>query len=98
MLEFIDLGEPIAEEYVTQAVESTALENMHVIQEKELAARQDRPNKRQDGSKVKIKNVGQGLTNQSLAGLGADIEEAYQKLFEANDDLAVCARRYGYTG
>jgi hypothetical protein len=98
ILEFLDLGEPVDEEYVKQAVESTSLRNMHAILEQEKAALRGGPKSRQDGSKEKIKHVGQGLSNQSLAHLGTDIEEAYQKLLETDDDLAVCARQFGYAG
>jgi sulfotransferase family protein len=91
ILEFIDLGEPVVQRYVEMAVESSALENMHTLWQNEQPFTED-------GRKVKKFRAGQGLTNQSLAGLGADIEEGYQKLFAADDDFALAARKFGYTG
>jgi hypothetical protein len=91
VLDFIDLGEPIIPEYVAQAVDSSALDNLHALFEQEKKASQG-------GPKVKKFRAGQGKTNQSLATLGEDIEEEYQKLFAADDDFAQCARQFGYNG
>jgi hypothetical protein len=96
VLEFLDLGEPVAGEHAAQAAESSALENMRALSEKEAQAREARVGG--DGQKVKVKRFGQGLTNQSLACLGEDVEDAYQKLFQADDDFAQCARQFGYDG
>ena len=91
VLDFLDLGRPIVAEYVAQAVESSSLENMHALWEQEETTGQNRG----EGRKFR---AGQGLSDQSLAGLGPDIEDEYTKLFQVDDELAVCARQFGYNG
>jgi sulfotransferase family protein len=91
ILEFIDLGQPVDQQYVDMAVESSDLDNMHQLWDKEQPFSQD-------GTRIKKFRAGQGLTNQSLAALSTDIEEGYQKLFSADDEFALAARKFGYTG
>lgn len=89
VLDFLDLGEPVDPEYVALAVSSTSLDKMHELWGEESLAGEN-------GKRVPKFLAGHGRTGQSLAGLGAEIEASYQKLFEADDDLAVVARQFGY--
>jgi len=91
VLEFIDLGQPVDPGLVALAVESSALENMHALFEKEETTGTE-------GRKPKKFRAGQGKTNQSLAHLGTGVEDEYRKLFDADDDFTQCARQFGYDG
>lgn len=89
VLEFLELGEPIDPEYVALAVSSTSIDRMHELWTEEKFTDDD-------GNRVPKFLAGHGRTGQSLEGLGADIETDYCKLFDADDDLAVVARQFGY--
>lgn len=91
VLDFLDLGQPVDPDNVAQAVESSSIENMHALWAQEETTNQNHG----EGRKFR---AGRGLSNQSLADLGTDIEDEYKKLFQADDELAVCARQFGYTG
>lgn len=90
VLGFLDPGSPVIAEYVAQAVGSTSLENLRALgkkEEEDAAAA---------GRKANYFRVGQGRNNQSLAALGADVEEEYQRLFQTDTKFSACAKRFGY--
>ncbi len=95
VLDFLALNGPVLREDVEQAVANTSLEKMRALEAEEMrgaAAGQRNP----FGSRGQF--VGQGLHNQSLAGLGPDVEQEYQDLFRGDSDFACCARQFGYQG
>jgi Sulfotransferase domain len=91
VLDFVDPGQPVVAEDAALAVESSSLDNMHALWEKDEPIG---PGRRP----AKKFRAGQGLSNQSLARLSPDIENEYRKLFQTDDDFAQCARTFGYHG
>ncbi len=88
IVDFLDLGQPVDSGAVERAAESSAMENMRALEVKNL----------NDSVKAKPVRVGQGRHSQSLTSLGADIEEAYRRLFQDDSDFAQAARQFGYDG
>jgi sulfotransferase family protein len=95
VLDFLSLGGPAAPDDVEQAVANTSLDKMRALEAQETngaPAGQRNP----FGSRGQF--VGQGLHNQSLTGLGTDVEDEYQQLFRDAGDFACCAHQFGYQG
>lgn len=95
ILDFLDLGEPVAMADVTRAVETSTLDKM-----RDIESRQGGGQASQDGKPFRARGqfAGRGLHNQSLAHLGDDVEEKYQELFQADNEFSRCARQFGYHG
>ena len=82
ILDFLEFGDPVVPDDVVRAVESSSLDRMREIEAEETGGRGH--------------FMGEGLHNQSLTSLGEDIEEAYAKLVEADNDFSRCVRKFGY--
>jgi sulfotransferase family protein len=94
ILDFLDLGQPVAMADVTRAVETSALEKMRDIESRQGGGQATR----EDGKLFRARGqfAGRGLHNQSLAHLGDDVEEKYQELFQSDNEFSGCARQFGY--
>jgi hypothetical protein len=88
IVDFLDFGEPVDQQAVGRAVQSSALENMRALEARKLS----------DSARPKPVRVGQGRHGQSLTCLGPGIEEAYQQLFQDDNDFSIAARQFGYDG
>ena len=90
---FLDLGEPVVAEDVARAVESTSMDRLRTMEQRESGApRATSPYGRRG------QFVGHGLNGQSLTRLGDDVEERYASLFSEDNEFSRCARQFGYTG
>lgn len=91
---FLDFGPPVIPQDVHRAVQHNSLENMRALEDKERSESPGRPFS-PFGSRGQF--VGQGLHNQSLSGLGADVEAEFGRLAQ-DPDFAACAQQFGYAG
>jgi hypothetical protein len=89
---FLDLGEPVTDDDVVRAVESSSMNKMRTMEEREPSG----SSTSRYGRRGQF--VGPGLSGQSLARLGDDVEERYANLFLDDNAFSRCARQFGYTG
>lgn len=90
---FLGLGDTADRDRLVRALENTSLENMHRTERAEvangMAAFRDAPS-------PQAFKVHQGRTVQSLAALGEDVEDAYLRLLEEDEEFAGLVREFGY--
>jgi hypothetical protein len=87
VVEFLNLGGPADQERIKRATENSSQEKMRAL---ENSTRQGVEHARE------FPWVGKGMSNQSLAGFGEDIEVAYKQLLEDDEEFSRCARQFGY--
>lgn len=87
---------PADPERLAAAVASTSMDNMRSLEQG--GEGKVSPDQREGAFRAKGSFVGKGAHNQSLAHLGADVEESYQQLFATDNEFSACAREFGYHG
>jgi hypothetical protein len=88
MVEFLGFDSEIDPDRIRRAVENSALDKLR---------RQERQD---DSLRFRDQNpafFGQGLSGQDLTGYGDDIEQAYRRLLQEDEEFSSLAARYGYT-
>jgi Sulfotransferase domain len=91
MIEFLIPDTEIDLDRISKAVENSSLEKMRAGEEAE----------RSRGSNAfralpQNKFIGSGLQAQSLAGLGEDVEFAYQQLLKEDEEFFELSKQFGY--
>jgi hypothetical protein len=92
VVDFLDLGGPVDGCRIDWAVENATQRKMRIIEQLEQASG---INAYLDLSHRKP-FVGAGLTGQSLATLGADVEAAYRQWLAEDEEFRLCVERFGY--
>ncbi|XVV09954.1 sulfotransferase domain-containing protein [Actinoplanes sp. CA-131856] len=85
MVGFLGLDDPVDDERVDRAVRNSKLDKMRQQEQRTTTPEQKK------GS-----FFGQGLSGQSLADYGADVEESYLRLLDEDSAFADVAKRWGY--
>ncbi|MGW2047651.1 sulfotransferase domain-containing protein [Streptomyces sp. NPDC001858] len=86
MIDFLGFDREIDSDRVQRAVQNSALDKMRD------AERRDTSLSHRDRNLF----FGQGLSGQSLAGYGEDIEDAYRRLLREDEEFSSLAGQYGY--
>jgi hypothetical protein len=94
ILEFLDIDDKVEPDRLGIALENSSLEKMRAMEEVE---RRSGPNMYRDRP-APVRFIHQGLTGQSLASLGEDVEAAYQHLLRDDEEFSRCVKRFGYAG
>jgi hypothetical protein len=87
MVDFLGFDREVDPERVRRAVENSSLDKMRDAERRDESLRhlERRP------------FFGQGLSGQSLAGYGEDIEQAYRRLVREDEEFRSLTGRFGYT-
>lgn len=93
---FLDLGEPVVADEVARAVESSSLDRMRALEERESGGESPVNPEATSPFRRRGQFVGHGRHGQSLARIGDDIEERYAGLVSGDNDFSRCARQFGY--
>lgn len=96
VLDFLKLDDSVDSARVERAVRNSSLEKMREVEKRERNREYHTWVNTSRNQYFGEQFFGQGLSKQSLAGLGADIEESYQQLLNSDGDFARCAKRFGY--
>jgi hypothetical protein len=87
MVDFLGFDKEADPDRVRRAVQNSALDKMRDAERRDSSLRH-----------LELRPFfGQGLSGQSLAGYGEDIEEAYRRLLREDEEFGSLAGRYGYT-
>ncbi|MFI6623072.1 sulfotransferase domain-containing protein [Streptomyces sp. NPDC050528] len=86
MIDFLGFDSELDSDRVQRAVDNSALDKMRDAE------------RRDDSLRHRDRNpfFGQGLSDQSLAGYGEDIEDAYRRLLREDEEFGSLAGQYGY--
>jgi hypothetical protein len=82
VLTFLNPGAVIDPDRVRRAVENSSMERMRALEETQ--------------GESSPRYVNQGLHNQSLTIFGEDVETAYKRLMDEDEDFSVCLQKFGY--
>ncbi len=86
MIDFLGFEDEIDPDRVHRAVRNSALDKMREAERSDDSVRD-----------LRLRPFfGQGLSDQSLAGYGADVEEAYRRVWHEDVEFATVAGQYGY--
>ncbi|GAA4471942.1 sulfotransferase domain-containing protein [Phytohabitans houttuyneae] len=87
MVDFLGFDTPADPERVRRAVAHSALDKLRAAERRVEPPAAER-----------FPFFGPGLSGQSLAGYGADVEEAYRRLLKQDEEFSALVEKYGYAG